>query len=401
MTRSYLIFILIILNVFPASGQNLISNPDFEENDGCPIYLSLIYEDTNPSLLEWFRATDGTPDHFNECADGFFLETVAIPENMFSNYQPTHSGDAYVGVVVDYETTDYREYIQGKLTDTLIAGEYYYFNGWLAPAMRVVEGGDITKMMTSDAMGVYFSNNRITDFEEYDTIGVDAHISNAAGNFVLDPGAWTEMSGYYLAQGGETWITMGNFKPYTETNKIEMPGYLYPDDADIEVYFFLDDLSLEHCGEKFLPDTMICQGETLIWNINLGEGDYLWSTGDTTRTITITTDGAYWLQFTDGLNTHIDTGIVTFHIDSTFYSAMDITLCPDEIPFTLVSPATYDTYHWSNGYYTQSTNIASEGTYYLTSRLNCNTYIDTFHVDAVNTPPDSMLIFNFSFCRVS
>lgn len=82
-------------------------------------------------------------------------------------------------------------------------------------------------------------------------MGVDAHVSNVLGNFVITPGGWTKMSCYYLAKGGEAWFTMGNFKDELHTAKIPIPGYTYPEIAEENIYFLLMTFRLPYVTENF------------------------------------------------------------------------------------------------------------------------------------------------------
>lgn len=387
-----LLFFRCLFENISLSGQNLLPNPDFEIRTACPHYTSGLYQLDETHIKDWYIPTDGTSDYYHPCGDSIFETEVSVPTNLCSAYQPAHSGIAYLGSFISHNNTNYREYIQAQLNDSLIAGEYYYFEGWLAPATRIIEG-DIVKLLTSDAIGLYFSEPRITDFFEYDTLGVDAHVSNVLGNFVITPGGWTKMSCYYLAEGGEAWFTMGNFKDELHTAKIPIPGYTYPEIAEENIYFFIDDLSLTLCNGKFLPDTMLCEDDILFWDINLGPGDYLWSNGDTTRFTTISTPGIYWLQYTDSIVTLIDSSTVTYHIDTTFTSVLDRTICPNEIPYNLYSSEIYDDYLWSTGSDLNSTYIYEEDTYILTAHIVCNTYIDSFNIYVVPPLDDSLLHF--------
>ena len=401
------VFMLCCITVLHLSvrAQNLVPNPSFELHDYCPYDTATIFQVSNTFIADWHAATDGSPDYFNVCDGLTFDSMVYIPFNMYTENQPTHSGNAYVGLTIISDQASHREYIQVQLTDSLVAGEFYYFEAWLATAMRQLDiFWETTKFFTSDDIGVYFSKNRITDFAESDTLGVDAHLSNLDGNYILNPGTWNQMNGYYLATGGEKWMTIGNFKPDETTDTLFLPDEYCPCIEHWKSYFFIDDVSLTHAPQHFLQDTMICENDTLVLDINLGEGNYLWSTGETGKTIHITDAGLYWLQYDNGFQIVADSTYVSEHVDSVFTSAMDTSICNDELPITLYSPAVYETYLWSNGYTTASAEIFENGTTILTSRLKCNTYIDSFNVIAPPLPPDSILFFDFNdivFCATN
>ena len=58
-------------------------------------------------------------------------------------------------------------------------------------------------------------------------------------------------------------------------------------------------------------DTSICAGSYLILNAANSGAQYLWSTGATTQTITITTAGTYWVKVTNGGCSGADTVVVS------------------------------------------------------------------------------------------
>ncbi len=365
-----------------SKGQNLIPNPSFEESDDCPPYISSIWASSDPYVSNWYRPTYATPDYYHSCAEWPFSVRIDVPLNQMSANQPAHSGSAYIGLYISSKNTNYREYIQASLTDSLEAGEYYYFECWLAPATRDTEE-DEPKVLTSDDIGVNFYQYKVTEDLEVDTIDLAASVDNIAGNNIINAGTWTLMHGFYIAAGGEKWITVGNFKSELNTSKVEIPGYEFDDDGEEMVYFFVDDLKLIHFPEKYLPDTTLCVGDILEWNINLGEGDYLWNTGDTTRTISISESGIYWLQYIEGPDTLFDSSVVIFLEETIYTSTTDVTICFNDLPYALEANELHDDFIWNNGVYTDFINITEEGTYWVMSHYNCNLYIDSFNLTII------------------
>ncbi len=105
------------------------------------------------------------------------------------------------------------------------------------------------------------------------------------------------------------------------------------------------------------------------FNINIGdcittqnkEVSYLWSTGETTPTITVTESGTYTVAVTDcGDCEDNDTVTVTFTNPSTVSAGEDQSVCLGESAMLTASEG--DTYSWSTGETTQSISVTPDET---------------------------------------
>jgi hypothetical protein len=70
---------------------------------------------------------------------------------------------------------------------------------------------------------------------------VEPQIYNPIGFYITDTLNWTKISGIYTAEGGEEWITIGNFFNDDETTAIEFLG----GEGSIVSYYALDDVSIQ------------------------------------------------------------------------------------------------------------------------------------------------------------
>jgi hypothetical protein len=120
---SYSWCILSFLGLIPyASAQNLVLNPGFEDFSTCPNFIDQMNRATH-----WGKPTPGTPDYFNSCTS---FPSISTPTNGFGD-QEAFDGEAYAGLVTYVDTmvyggfANYREYIQGKLSEPLQAGKFY------------------------------------------------------------------------------------------------------------------------------------------------------------------------------------------------------------------------------------------------------------------------------------
>lgn len=116
-------------------------------------------------------------------------------------------------------------------------------------------------------------------------------------------------------------------------------------------------------------DTGFCVGNTLVLSSAQPAGsDYLWSTGATSSSITVSATGAYWLQVTSSFGC---VSADTIHITVTSIPVVDLgpdtTVCTGA-PLTLQSSVTYpatNTYLWSSGTSASSYIATATGTYWL------------------------------------
>jgi len=218
------IFLFFIL--FTAKGQNLVPNGDFEQYSGCPFAISQF-----DSALFWFNPTGASPDYFNACANP---PGVSVPNNDFG-YQQAHSGDGYCGVYSwVYGYTDYREYIEIQLSMPLISNMCYHLEMYFNSANNV--------NYITDAMGIYFSDTLITDFSTYFVLPFAAQINNSTGN-MPDTINWKLLTGNFIANGGENYMIIGNFKNDSNTT-VTM---INTDSANYHAYVYIDDVSLTPC----------------------------------------------------------------------------------------------------------------------------------------------------------
>jgi gliding motility-associated-like protein len=140
-----------------------------------------------------------------------------------------------------------------------------------------------------------------------------------------------------------------------------------------------------------LSDTTLCVGNTVMLTVPAGYFDILWSTGETTDTIYVTTSGNY--SFTGATPNECpaasDTATVTFVNPP----AVNATASPDSIcaggESTLTANAIGGnlTYQWSTQANTASITVSQTGTYYLTvSDGSCANY-DTVTVSQYTHAP--------------
>lgn len=225
------VFISISLQSF---AQNLVPNGEFDKFKYCPYGFTL---DRLTIVPHWRQPTMGTADYFNECSDSY-----SVPINPMGT-QSAVMGPGYIGLVAfspkEYNT---REYIQVKLTEPLSAGKKYCVS-------FLVSLADHSQYII-DGFGVYFSQ-RIIKGNGKKALNYRPQIEVPEGYLLQDEIDWMEISEIYQAEGGEEYMTFGNFKSDNEMHvkyrniHIESPFHSWD-----FAYYYLDHVSVTEIGEN-------------------------------------------------------------------------------------------------------------------------------------------------------
>jgi len=111
-------------------------------------------------------------------------------------------------------------------------------------------------------------------------------------------------------------------------------------------------------------DTSLCPGESLLLDAGIYDS-YLWSTGETTQTITVSQAGQYWLAVSDaGNNQGSDTINISYFNGVIVDLGQDAAIC-DGDSYTL-DAGTFSAYAWSTLETTQTIVVNTAGTFTVT-----------------------------------
>ena len=274
--------LLFALNSF---GQNLITNPSFE-NITLPefeIFPWGWYAESIEYANEWFPGYI-TPDLINHDSTAFWMyfarySTLTL-DSLYQLYEedaefffPARTGTNYVTSVIYCDYADHIKEILGyELENELIAGEEYCMRFHVKLGTGFVTGIDQIGAFFYDE---YRSSNNILSWETWQTF--EPQISSPIGEPIIDTVEWTTISGSFIADGTEKYIYFGVFENNEDLTLDTIGGLGY--DIDIgpvskAVYHF-DDFSLYKCGEESFPadagkDECITIGDS----IQLGSHDY-------------------------------------------------------------------------------------------------------------------------------
>ena len=230
---SFCFFCFVIIET---KSQNLVPNYGFETVIQCPPDQGFIYKAPpwfQPSIRYGNTSNSSSTDLYDTCSNG---STVGIPLNAIG-YQPARSGYGYAGILVNYYSMNYREYVEVPLTSTLFSNHSYCVQFYVSLA-------DTSEFAISN-MGAYFSVDSLLDSTpgsnaiEY----VTPQVENPLTNVLNDKVNWMLVSGTFTANGGEKYLTIGNFHTDANTNLQNVTGGTQPFS-----YYYIDDISVVDCS---------------------------------------------------------------------------------------------------------------------------------------------------------
>ncbi len=226
----------LLFSVRSFGQQNLILNGDFEEYWECPDDEAQI--ERCKYVFNPLSLSVSTSDYFNTCATG---SNVVVPET-FDGHQMPFSGNGMIGFLGmdNYPTYfSHREYIELSLTNQLICGNTYHFEGYfnLANLCRYSLKG----------FEFYFSEKELNNETDYLYNLYTPKVIDTITP-VLDTLNWVKISFDFVADKPYSFISIGNIKSNSSTDYIDFnPFALY---QQYYTYFYLDDVSLTQVKEN-------------------------------------------------------------------------------------------------------------------------------------------------------
>lgn len=221
-------------------SQNLVYNPSFEEYRECPRKIDAL--GTLTIVDAWFQPTAGSADYFNVCGS----RDCRVPRNKLGVQEP-HSGQGYCGIYCS--KTDYREYLQTQLKEPLREGELYRISFYVS--LSEYSSGAVA------TIGALFTPDRVGDtvrsvlmckelkqlapnISQVVASYFEPQVVNS-GQAISDTKGWTRITGTFVANGGERFLTIGNFFPASQSNVVDLDSltYLLPG-----AYYYIDDVEL-------------------------------------------------------------------------------------------------------------------------------------------------------------
>lgn len=225
----YCIYILgITINY--SYAQNIVPNSSFEDTTQCPFIPSQIYY-----AFPWTDPNNGTSDFYSAC-NNTGTGLVGVPYNI-GGYQNAKTGVGYAGLMTYSQGANLREYIQAKLFSQLESNKEYCLEFYVSLAD--------SQAVACNTIGAYFSDTAITA-PFWSILYVTPQISNnTLLNPLTDKIAWIKVSGTFIANGTENYITIGNFLDDANSDTVYIGGGCIGCNAS---GYYIDDVSVICCN---------------------------------------------------------------------------------------------------------------------------------------------------------
>lgn len=346
------IITLLFLFVLNLESQNLISNPGFDSITRCP---NTFFDTKMAPPWSFIGPTSGSdrpipPLLCSPCVTDF-------PNNVpyvTGDFQHARSKENYMQILVYGDGSNWgNRYLQTKLKEKMKRRKEYYARVFVNPVVR--SGAEA---VFSNNIGMAFLDEpHDTTYIRLSGSPVPPDIDNQIG-IISDTANWTKIGGCYIADGKEEHLVIGGLRSDEDVNISEEDprlgpnfSYLLIDDVLVEEFnplpdsiTFCDGISesydvsfydatikwngsindtkftLDKSGTYFVeatidgctlkdeivvivtesegnswPDTTICHDEFVVLEAPIF-GDYFWSTGETSQSISVSQSGTYEVE---------------------------------------------------------------------------------------------------------
>jgi OmpA-OmpF porin, OOP family len=231
MIKSFLTLLCfaIAANCFSQDITNLILNPNFEEEEGKLKKLGQI-----EVAKYWVSPTGANADLFET---DHKKEDISAPDNIYGKEKPMSGSSRYAGAVFfSYKSKDPRTYIQTQLASALKKDVKYCVQFHVSLA-------DLSKYAVNN-IGAHLSKKPVTTKEEISLI-LDTHVKHSSNKIYNEQYMWEPVCGVYVAQGGEKYLTIGNFSSDkdTEYEKMKKPKEFTAQQIN-NAYYYIDEVSV-------------------------------------------------------------------------------------------------------------------------------------------------------------
>lgn len=213
---------------FSQDSENLVTNGSFESTDKDPKKLGSI-----ENAVGWYSPTGVRADLFVPTKK---VPDIDVPLNIYGK-EEAKDGSNYAGIIAfSYGDKMARSYISTKLSVPLKKGTKYciQYNVSMAEASKYA----------SNQLGMNISKKAFGT-EEKTSIIDKANVLHATNKVFNAAFGWEQVCGIYEAEGGEKYITIGNFSSNEDT-KNERNKKL----SDLKVtqiiaaYYYIDNISV-------------------------------------------------------------------------------------------------------------------------------------------------------------
>ncbi|MBL4652589.1 MAG: hypothetical protein JKY53_06950 [Flavobacteriales bacterium] len=257
MLKSTSLFIALFISVTSIAQKNLVPNGGFDA-PGKKIKAGGQIE-----LAEgWESPHDLKADLFSTAAKS---DAYSAPDNVYGRETP-ELGENYAGIMIwSYKNTKPRTYLQTQLSSPLEAGRVYCVKFWYSMA-------DLAKYSCNN-IGLHLSKEKLTS-TVIDKNEIKPQIMHSQNAQLGQQYVFEAVCRTFIAEGGEQFITIGNFVDPTTTKavKVKRPSGFSKPQQTVGYYYF-DDISVIPT-DSLREDECICEKQTtsrmaVVYNENM------------------------------------------------------------------------------------------------------------------------------------
>jgi hypothetical protein len=265
--------------------------------------------------------------------------------------------------------------------------------------LHITNGSNNGEFISYDAN--YLAPSTGTQFTKMNTgINTSGYDSVALNFWYLCNGGGTSYYGrlYYSTNGGTTWILEGDYEGVKTWTNAVVTDSNFNNQADLRFAFewvqlggtvgtdppwALDDISVtgNACGAKAHISASgplkFCAGESVKLTVS-PNSSYLWSTGQTTRSITVKTTGDYTVTVTGATGCRVESKTEKVTVNALPKVSITISgpseFCVGDSVILTANNGSGYTYDWSTGATTRSITVKTTGDYIVTvsNRSGCS-----------------------------
>jgi hypothetical protein len=291
MKNTIIIICASFLSMTGRAQINLVLNPDFEQYNTCPSnpdeakycshWMSL---DSAWNPPDWAHDLPGVPEYCNVCAP---LGDASVPAaTAFYHYPRSGNGMMQVQMFSNDLSSSYiRDYLQGHLSRTLIAGHKYNVKFY-----TVLEHGGGYAV---NGVAAYIDNGAIDTTNNPGLIQNQYTPQIEDTNIIRDTLNWTKVEDTFTANGTEKLITIGQFRLNSNTRY----NVVTWGTATSWAWYLIDDVSVIDCSNVPFAghDTTIrYAGDSVFLGSHETLLPYTWYIKDSTNAID--SGGGIWVK---------------------------------------------------------------------------------------------------------
>ena len=377
---------------------------------------------TNQALIKIEDAQDNSK---YDISDGTFIISPTI-ELMTFNYSGIFEGSSTHEILWnDTLTSNYYEISYSNnngVNWTVIESSYYSLSGsyfWTLPSIissdckiKVEDANNICKTSSTEVPFTITSNNLYIDITSQENLEIYSGCDSVYLSWTdVNPNSTFTYNIEYSVDGGLSWTAIVNnysqaLNYYWVTPNINADKCLFA----VRDVTNTDNYSVTRSHFKIVKSVTseilfsrenlnLCVGDTIILTSSETSGN-LWSTGETSQSIVVTSSGNYSLQVSqNGCVSNSDQFYIYFNqlpLSPTISSSGPTVFCHGSTVELNSNVPTFSNFWWNNGSTNEDLNVYYSGTYWLT--LNVGGCIVTSNQISitVNDNPDSPIIYSNS-----